>query len=137
VGRLDKDSEGLIILTNDGEFANLLTHPKFEHEKEYAVLASYRKGTPREELLKKLEKMESGVMIEDKKTSPAKITLIKASNLIEFNIVIHEGRKRQIRQMCSSVGFNVERLTRIRIGKLELGELKSGKYRSISREEVV
>lgn len=137
VGRLDKDSEGLILLTNDGELANILTHPRYESEKEYNVIVSYKKDVPKNEILDKIKHLELGVKIDGKMTSPAKITLKKVSNLIEFNIVIHEGRKRQIRRMCAAVSWNIEKLTRIRISKLDIGKLKPKEFIKISKENII
>jgi len=136
VGRLDKDSEGLMILTNDGELSQQLSHPSFKHEKEYYIAAAYLKGEPREKIIQNLKRLERGVRIGDFKTSPAVVTLKKISNLIEFNITIHEGHKRQIRQMCDKVGFSVEKLVRVREGKLELGKLKPGDFIKINKEDI-
>src|SRR3989344_2664424 len=127
VGRLDKDSEGLLLLTNDGVLAYRLTHPKFDHEKEYEV-----------ELKEKifdgaLDKLEKGVMIDGTKTKPARITRIGPHN---FRIALTEGRNRQIRRMCQKVGSEVVSLKRIRIMTLEDKKLKAGEGRMLSPEEV-
>ena len=131
VGRLDKDTEGLLLLSNDGDFINRITHPKFEQEKEYYAET---KGplTP----LKK-ERLERGILIENKKTSPAKITIMKITDSQTFlKIVIHEGRKRQIRKMFASVNTPVKYLQRIRIGKLKLGNLPLGKFKKITLKDI-
>jgi len=120
VGRLDKDTEGLLLFTNDGDLAYNLTHPKFEHEKEYEV--RLRNPLSKEDK----EKLEKGVKIDGRRTAPSKITNLKGK---ECNITIHEGRKRQIRRMFEVVGNKVIYLKRIRIGKLKLGTLKVGKFK--------
>lgn len=126
VGRLDKDTEGLLLLTNDGDFAYQVTHPKFEHEKEYTVhLKSPLSPTQK-------EKIERGIIIDGSKTSPCEITNIK-NNIC--NITIHEGKKRQIRRMFEAVGNHVIYLKRIRIGQLKLGTLKKGEYKVITRSQ--
>lgn len=123
VGRLDKDTEGLLLFTNDGNLAYNLTHPKFEHEKEYEVKI-------RDPLSKEnKEKLEKGVRIDGKLTAPAKIINL---NHNECNIIIREGRKRQIRRMFEVVGNKVIYLKRIRIGKIKLGNLKKGKFKIIN-----
>ncbi|HRY63526.1 MAG TPA: pseudouridine synthase [Patescibacteria group bacterium] len=120
VGRLDKDSRGLIILTNDGDLTYQLTHPKFEHVKEYLVILD-KPITP--ELLLKLKqgvKLEEGVAKADslKKVSPTKLS-----------IVIHQGWNRQIRRMLGACGYRAVDLVRIRIGKIKLEELREGEYK--------
>ena len=129
VGRLDKDSTGLLLLTNDGELTNRLTHPRFEQEKEYLVSIS-EKLKPEEE-----RKLEQGIELEDGLTHPA---AIKEVDLPPFNysITIHEGRKRQVRRMFESLGHPVLALKRIRLGSLNLGKLKEGEIRELSAKEV-
>lgn len=123
VGRLDKDTEGLLLFTNDGDLAYNLTHPKFEHEKEYEVKL-------RDPLSKEnKEKLEKGVRIDGRRTAPCKITKLKEK---ECNITIHEGRKRQIRRMFEVVDNKVIYLKRTRIGKLKLGTLELGKFKIIN-----
>ncbi|UCC80722.1 MAG: rRNA pseudouridine synthase [Candidatus Zixiibacteriota bacterium] len=131
VGRLDFDSSGLLILTNDGEFAFRLSHPRFEIDKKYLVKCE---GFISDDDIKKLGE---GIELEDGKTSPAKLELISRSKTFSrFHITIHEGRKRQIRRMCQAVGKNVVKLERISIGNIELGDLKSGKYRLLDKREI-
>ncbi len=126
VGRLDKDSEGLLLLTNDGPLAYRLTHPKFEHEKEYEV-------TLKEEIKEgALDKIRKGVMLDDAKTKPALITRL-GPNMIR--IALTEGRNRQIRRMCSKVGSEVVKLVRVRITTLTDDSLKPGKLRPLSAKE--
>jgi 23S rRNA pseudouridine2605 synthase len=129
VGRLDKDSTGLLLLTNDGELTNRLTHPRFEHEKEYLVSIS---GNLK---LEEKRKLEQGIELEDGLTHPA---VIKEVDLPPFNysITIHEGRKRQVRRMFETLGHPVLALKRIRLGSLNLGRLKEGEIRELSAKEV-
>lgn len=127
VGRLDYDSEGLMLLTNDGDLAHHLTHPSFEIEKTYRVLV---KGVMPD---KAAGYLEAGVTIEGKKTAPAKVTIVeRQEHNTWFDITIHEGRNRQIRKMCEAVGYPVLRLIRTRLGEWELGDLKPGEYKQIT-----
>lgn len=132
VGRLDFDSEGLMLLTNDGDLAYSLTHPKFEINKTYHVLV---KGVMTD---KSIGYLEQGVTIEGKKTAPAQVSIAESQpNNTWIDITIHEGRNRQIRKMCEAVGYPVMRLIRTHLGPWELGELASGKYRTLSKAEAV
>lgn len=132
VGRLDYDSEGLILLTNDGELANQLTHPRYGHEKEYRVLVM---GCPDE---RQLAAMRYGVVLADgHRTAPAQIEIESRTNDTTWlRVILREGRKRQIREMCQTIGVSVVRIQRIRIGTLLLGNLKPGEWRYLSGEEV-
>lgn len=131
VGRLDYNTSGLLILTNDGELAYELTHPKHHVNKCYEVKV---KGPLSENAQKALR---SGVVIEGRKTYPAEVRLIrKGQKTTLFHLTIHEGRNRQVRKMCEAVGYPVLSLQRIAIGKLKLGDLKLGKYRKLTKEEV-
>ncbi len=126
VGRLDYESEGLMLLTNDGELAHHLTHPSFEIEKTYRVLV---KGVLTD---KSAGYLESGVTIEGVKTAPAKVTIVeRQEHNTWFDITIHEGRNRQIRKMCEAVGYPCLRLIRTRLGPWELGDLASGQFKKI------
>lgn len=133
VGRLDYDTSGLILLTNDGEFSNLLTHPKYEIDKTYIARL---KGVPTIENLKKLQR---GIQLEDGKTAPAKVKLrsrdFKANKSI-CEITIHEGRNRQVRRMFEAIGTPVVKLKRERFGFLDLGNLNPGEYRELTKHEV-
>jgi len=122
-GRLDKDSTGLLLLTNDGGLTYRLTHPKFENEKEYLV---YINGnlTPEEK-----SKLEQGITLEDSVTSPATIREVTSPSPFNYSLAIHEGRKRQVRRMFGSLGHQVLALKRVRIGHLSLGDLKEGNVR--------
>jgi 23S rRNA pseudouridine2605 synthase len=135
VGRLDYDSEGLLILTNDGELAARLTHPRHEVEKVYEARV---KGVPDEHTLDRLER---GVTIEGRRTAPAKVRasepFVKGSGeqtIIELSI--HEGRQRQVRKMFEAVGHPVVRLKRVRIGPIEDPQMPSGHWRELTPEEV-
>lgn len=131
VGRLDYDTEGLLLLTNDGELAHRMMHPRFEIEKSYLALV---KGVPNEEILKKLEQ---GVMLDDGPTAPAQVSLVQSMQTTAWiRLVIHEGRNRQVRRMCESVNHPVKKLKRERIGFLRLGDLKPGESRSLTANEL-
>ncbi|MCL5257554.1 MAG: (d)CMP kinase [Chloroflexi bacterium] len=131
VGRLDFDSEGLILLTNDGPWANCISHPRFQVEKEYEVLVS---GRPSEA---DLAKLRQGVHLEDGLTAPAEVEISQeAGKATWLRFVIHEGRKRQIRRMLAVMGYDVQRLVRVRIGSLQLGNLPRGSHRELTAKEV-
>lgn len=130
VGRLDYDTSGLLIITNDGELTYRLTHPKHNIEKTY--IAEVDK-VPDEDAM---EKFRNGIIIDGRKTAPAKIKIIKKGKLTTLNIKIKEGRNRQVRKMCAAIGCNVITLKRIATGKLELGNLEKGKYRYLTDEEI-
>jgi 23S rRNA pseudouridine2605 synthase len=131
VGRLDYDSEGLLLLTNDGDFAQAILHPSKKISKSYHVKV---KGSLEEEDIKKLR---AGVKLEDGITAPAKLQKIRSTeNNIWVEITIHEGRKRQIRRMLEQIGHPVLKLKRIRINGIELGNLKPGEYRYLKPEEI-
>lgn len=131
VGRLDKDSEGLLLLTNDGELAYHLTHPRYEVPKVYIVCVEGR-ISPEE-----IGKLEKGVHIDGGRTAPAKVKALESrpqSSVLQ--IEIHEGRKREVRQMCESVGHDVVRLTRVSFAGLRLENLLNGQWRFLKKEEV-
>lgn len=131
VGRLDRDSEGLLICTNDGEFANMLTHPSKHISKTYHV--TVRPRADEEQLVK----MSVGVVIDGKKTSPASIQLLKEEeDRSMLQMTLHEGRNREIRKMCEAVGLETIRLKRVSVGSLALGRLPLGKYRELTKEEI-
>lgn len=131
VGRLDKDTEGLLLMTNDGEFANRLTHPRHEVNKTYIAWVN---GNPSQ---KAINQLREGVRIEGGVTSRASITPISRRNdRAQFKITIHEGKKRQIRRMFQVVGYEVTFLKRIAIGALGLGDLPIGRYRMLSATEI-
>jgi len=127
VGRLDADSTGLILLTNDGELANRLTHPR------YGVPKTYRLRLARPPSDTDLERLRAGVRLEDGPTSPAEVERRRER---EIEVTIREGRKRQVRRMAEAVGNDVESLTRIRIGSLSLGDLRLGEARRLESQEI-
>jgi len=129
VGRLDKNTSGLILLTNDGDFAQKMTHPKYEKEKEYIV------ETDKPLSANSLELLRKGIQLDDGITAPAKVKVVApishsghVQNL--YSITIHEGKNRQIRRMIEKVGARVVNLKRIRIGNFELGDLEERKYKN-------
>lgn len=131
VGRLDFESEGMILLTNDGELTNKITHPKNQVKKVYLVWVF---GYPGKE---SIIKFSEGIELEDGMTAPAKIKLIKkgkATSLLE--VEIKEGKKRQIRRMFDSLGHPVSRLVRTQIGELKLGSLEAGKYKKLKEQDI-
>lgn len=132
VGRLDADSEGLILLTNDGELANRLTHPRYGHEKEYRVLVG---GRPDE---KQLATWRHGVVLEDGyRTSPVQVKVESHSGKGAWlRVIMTEGHKRQIRDTCHQVGLSVVSIIRVRIGSLQVGNLKPGQWRYLTPGEV-
>ncbi len=137
-GRLDADSEGLLLLTNDGELAHQVTHPRFEHEKEYRALVD---GEPDDVALRKLC---SGVFYEGERLRADQVE--RAARHQRFGtadrgqtwlkIILHEGKKRQIRHMCAAIGHPVLRLIRVRIGGIELGALPAGQWRALNENQV-
>jgi 23S rRNA pseudouridine2605 synthase len=127
VGRLDKDSSGLIILTNDGELTNEITHPKYGSEKEYEVILN-RPITDSDK-----KKLESPMIIEDKELQPARVASVKGNKV---NLVLKEGMNRQIRKMMAKLSYSVIDLKRIRVGKLNLGKIKEGQWQMIGKNQI-
>ncbi|MBQ6554330.1 MAG: rRNA pseudouridine synthase [Firmicutes bacterium] len=130
VGRLDYDTSGLLLLTNDGDMTYRLTHPKHNVEKTYIAQIE---GTPTED---ELRRFETGLEIDGYKTAPAKIKIVKKSRLTTVKIVIHEGKNRQVRRMCAAIGHEVKALKRVATGRLSLNGLEKGKYRELTAEEI-
>lgn len=131
VGRLDIDSEGLLLLTNDGELTNRLTHPRHEVEKRYIARVSNQVGAA------ELARLRAGVMLEGRKTAPAKVSVLREDPFsTDLLITLHEGRNRQIRRMVEAVGHQVVRLKRVQYGTVTLGNLQRGQWRELSPEEV-
>lgn len=131
VGRLDYDTSGLLILTNDGELTYKITHPKYEIAKIYKAKVS---GTPTPN---ELEQFQNGLMIEGRKTAKAKIHILKTkANSSIVSITITEGRNRQVRKMCEAIGHPVINLKRVAIGQLHIGNLSVGQYRPLTMQEV-
>ena len=127
VGRLDADSEGLIILTNDGDLTHRLTHPSFGVPKEYLV---HVEGIPQRSALRSLRE---GIQLDDGMTAPAQVSMPDQGLL---KITIHEGRNRQVRRMCAAIGHPVVRLVRVRIGPITDSSLTAGSWRELTNEEV-
>ena len=131
VGRLDQDSEGALLLTNDGALTNKILHPRFEVNKTYEATV---KGVPK---AADLQRLEQGILLEGRKTWPAKLRVLhrrKGTTIIE--IIIHEGKKRQVRKMFQAIGHPVLRLKRTAYGGLELGALGRGKYRFLTERDL-
>lgn len=144
VGRLDAESEGLLLLTNDGELANRLTHPRYEHQKEYlalvvgrpteATLRRMRKGVERDgeilraDAVQRLERLGPQAQIHGWQEAPR--------GMVWLGITLHVGKKRHIRRMCAALGYSVRRLIRVRIGPLELGDLLVGEWRYLTKREI-
>jgi len=132
VGRLDQDSEGLLLCTNDGEIANYIIHPKFKIPKVYEVMV---KGIPKEEELKKLRE---GVILEEGKTLPAEFVILwTKGNISMLRVVLYQGWKRQIRRMLALFNYEVLKLKRIQIGEIRLGNLKPGDIRFLNKRELI
>ncbi|OGQ47816.1 MAG: hypothetical protein A3I09_02960 [Deltaproteobacteria bacterium RIFCSPLOWO2_02_FULL_47_10] len=130
-GRLDFDSEGLLILTNDGQLIFKLTHPSSDIWKTYHVKVS---GLPD---MEKVKGLREGIMLTDGKTKPAKVTLLRKTEKNSFFIIsIREGRNRQVRRMFSKIGHPVSQLRRMAVGQIELGNLKPGQWREINKKEL-
>ncbi len=131
IGRLDRNSEGLLLFTNDGKFANDIMHPSRHVSKTYRV--TVRPGITDEQLVQ----LSEGVVIDDRKTLPANVTVLtQEQGRVVLQIVIREGRNRQVRKMCEAVGLEVARLKRTAIGPVKLGMLKPGTYRELNSEEL-
>jgi len=131
VGRLDVETTGLLVLTNDGELAHRMMHPRYEVEKTYRALVGGRLGQ------RALEALRSGVDLEDGRTGPAWVRVVRrGKDRTSLEITIHEGRKRQVRRMCEAVGHPVIALERTRYGPLELADLALGGSRKLGRKEV-
>lgn len=132
VGRLDVDSEGLVLLTNDGELANKITHPRYGHEKEYQVLIARRPDNDQ------LQTWRRGVVLEDgHRTAPAEVNFVRTHGKGAWlRIVMREGRKRQIREVGGRLGLPVVRIIRTRIGTLLLGNLKPREWRHLTQREI-
>lgn len=131
VGRLDYDSDGLILLTNDGELAHRLQHPKYKVAKTYLVKV---RGRPD---LEDLERLQRGVQLEDGITAPAKLNVVKDSEMTTWlSLTLREGRKHQVKRMCSAVGHPVLKLRRIKVGPIGLGNLRPGESRRLKSREV-
>ena len=134
VGRLDTDTTGLLLFTNDGPFAHHVAHPSSEIEKEYELaLAPF----PKKDLEERLAALEKGPQLEDGKMLPPKLACLRrAGEKITLNLTIHEGRNRIIRRACAAVGLKLLALKRVRVGPVRLGDLPEGQYRELTDEEL-
>ncbi len=131
VGRLDKDSEGLLLMTNDGAFANAVAHPSTHVAKTYRV--TLRPGISEEQLIR----LSTGIELDGRMTAPAKARVLEQQpGRAVVEIVLYEGRNREIRRMCEALGLEVARLKRIAVGPVRLSMLPQGKYRELTKEEV-
>lgn len=133
VGRLDYNTEGLLLLTNDGELTNILTHPRHNINKTYEVTVD---GIVEEE---KLDKLRAGIKLDDGMTAPAVVQVLNydyETQRTKFSIIIHEGRNRQVRRMCEAIGYRVRNLKRTKFAFLTLTGLRRGQYRHLTLEEI-
>ncbi|NLK01154.1 MAG: rRNA pseudouridine synthase [Clostridia bacterium] len=130
VGRLDYNSQGLLLMTNDGDLAYKVTHPSCEVKKTYEVSVV---GTPTD---RELDRLRKGVSLEDGITAPARVRIKSRGRISEIIITIHEGRKRQVRRMFQAVGYRVINLCRIQVGNISLGGIPPGKYKIMSENEI-
>ena len=131
IGRLDYNTEGLLLLTNDGDLAQRVSHPRHHVSKTYLVKV---RGAVTAGVIKKLEQ---GIVLEDGKTAPAEVNNIRKNGLTcWFELTIHEGKNRQVRRMCEAVGLSVARLKRIRLGFLDLEGVETGRYRHLEKGEI-
>ncbi len=131
VGRLDRDSEGMLLMTNDGDFSNLMMHPRSHVSKTYRVTVRQ----PLDESA--IDRMSAGIVIDGRMTAPCEIEIIeKDENRVVLKFVLYEGRNREIRKLCEAVGLEVIRLKRIAIDTLKLGMLQQGKWRELQENEV-
>jgi len=132
VGRLDLNTSGLLLMTNDGDWAQKIAHPKNETKKVYVAIV---RGAPAPESINSLRK---GVVVDGKKTAPAQVKLLDKLQKSEtkLQITIHEGRNRQVRKMCEAIGHRVVSLMRIEVGGLKLGDLEKGKWRHLTKREI-
>lgn len=131
IGRLDKDTHGLLILTNNGDLTHKLIHPKYHVPKTYRLLVADKPTD------KQLHAFQTGVLLRDGITLPAEVKIIKQmNNQTVLELTIHEGRNRQIRKMCEAVGLDLIDLQRIQFGPIKLGKLEPGKYRELTKNEI-
>jgi len=131
VGRLDRSSEGLVLLTNDGELTNQFTHPRYRHKKEYRVLVEGLVDDAG------LERWRRGVFLEGKQTAPANVSILGyEQDHTWLRVILREGRKRQIRRVGDMLGFPVKRLIRVRIGPVHLGDLRPRRWRYLTKQEL-
>jgi 23S rRNA pseudouridine2605 synthase len=131
VGRLDRDSEGMLLLTNDGDFANAIMHPSTHVPKRYRVTVRGKADDVA------LQSFRDGIVLDGRRTLPADISVVSEEpERTVLEVVLYEGRNRQIRRMCEALGYKVTKLQRIRIMNIELGGLKTGAYRKLTKQEL-
>ncbi len=131
VGRLDYDTSGLLLITNDGELTNKLTHPKHNINKNYIAVV---KGKPKES---DMDRFRTGLVIDGHRTAPAMINIVESDDKFStLDITIHEGRNRQVRKMCDAIHTPVIKLKRVAVGDVKLGDLKVGEYRFLTDDEI-
>jgi 23S rRNA pseudouridine2605 synthase len=130
VGRLDKDSEGLLLLTSDGAFANRITHPRYEVEKEYRALVTQ---PPSVEMV---EQLRVGLVLNGRRVVPDRVNVDRKAEGWWIDVTLHEGQKREVRRLLGAVGMQVHKLVRVRIGPVRLGRLRPGEYRPLESSEV-
>lgn len=142
VGRLDKDSKGLMILTNDGELTNLLTHPRYEHQKEYRLtfrIKNLKTPISSQDLGNIINQFSGGVRLQEGLAKCDQVEVFNVDNnsgVIKIDLILHQGWRRQIRRMCEKIGLFVLELKRVRISKFKLGDLSEGKYKIIQRKDI-
>lgn len=133
VGRLDKDSEGLVLLTNDGDLTNILTHPKYNHEKEYIVTLTKKLDRESEKILQKGMTIDDGTFVQGIYIKEKK----NKGRRFEIHVILTEGKNRQIRKMFGQLGYHIVSLKRVRIGKLTLGSLSTGMWKYVTKKMIV
>lgn len=135
-GRLDKDSEGLVLLTNDGDFANSIMHPSFGHEKEYVVSVRTKSKNPSETFAYAMKLFTCGHILDSKRTRPAKISMeAQSGNKAKFRIILQQGMNRQIRRTFEKSQIIVESLQRVRVNDIKLGDLQLGQSRKVDKSK--
>ena len=130
VGRLDKESTGLLLITNDGDITYRLTHPKFEHEKEYIIAINHKLSE------EDMNRVRQGIVLDDGMTAPARIKEIRGKPPFNYKVIVHEGKKRQLRRMFESMGYRISALKRIRFGGITLDTLPEGQTRELTKYEI-
>ena len=131
IGRLDKNSEGLMILTNDGELTNILTHPKYNHEKEYEVVIDGEFST------EQIKKLETGFEVDGQFMKVKSVKVLYNLDMLTYQFILTEGKKRQIRVMLRHLGGEALNLKRVRIGELKLEDLPTGKWKEIKKHQII
>lgn len=137
IGRLDRESEGLLLVSNDGELTYKLTHPSFQHEKEYVAYTNWKKDRPQRSPTQLTDMLRHGLKLGDGLAKADRVSFqLEKDGGLEMTIVVHEGRHHLIRRMCAVVGLDVKRLIRIRMGNLKIGNLKPGEFQKLDQKDV-